>query len=95
MQLANKREDKDEVVIVLLNMLEVVTRDIMEDEVPSMLDSSHGGYTGIPEAMTPLDQQQQFFGALRFPVEPEAEAWREKVSFHAFLFCCSDMLCVH
>jgi hypothetical protein len=27
-------EDKDEVVIVLLNMLEIVTRDIMDDEVP-------------------------------------------------------------
>lgn len=34
LQKENKREDKDQVVIVLLNMLEVVTRDIMEDTVP-------------------------------------------------------------
>lgn len=30
----NKEEDKDQVVILLLDMLEVVTRDIMEDEGP-------------------------------------------------------------
>lgn len=30
----NKEEDKDQIVIVLLNMLEVVTRDIMDYEVP-------------------------------------------------------------
>ena len=29
----NKKEDKDQVVIVLLNMLEIVTRDILEEEV--------------------------------------------------------------
>lgn len=34
LQKENKKEDKDEVVIVLLNMLEVVTRDIMDDSVP-------------------------------------------------------------
>ncbi|XP_031373248.1 callose synthase 2-like [Punica granatum] len=77
--MTNKKEDKDQVVIVLLNMLEVVTRDIIEDEVPSMVDSSHGGYIGKPEAMTPLDQQHQFFGDLSFPVNPEAEAWKEKL----------------
>lgn len=82
-------------MIVLLDMLEVVTRDIMEDEVPSMLDSSHGGYTGRPEAMTPLDQQHKIFGKLNFPVNPETEAWREKVSFHASLFGSPDMLRVH
>ncbi|KAH9774697.1 callose synthase 2 [Citrus sinensis] len=77
--LANKKEDKDRVVIVLLNMLEVVTRDIMEDDVPSLLDSSHGGSYGKTEGMTPLDQQFHFFGALRFPVYPETEAWKEKI----------------
>jgi len=30
----NREEDKDQIVIVLLNMLEVVTRDIMDEEVP-------------------------------------------------------------
>lgn len=33
-QKENKKEDKDHVVILLLDMLEVVTRDIMEDSVP-------------------------------------------------------------
>ncbi|AAD30609.1 Highly similar to putative callose synthase catalytic subunit [Arabidopsis thaliana] len=33
--LENREEDKDQIVIVLLNMLELVTRDIMEEEVPS------------------------------------------------------------
>ncbi|KAJ4711705.1 Callose synthase [Melia azedarach] len=78
--LANKKEDKDQVVIVLLNMLEVVTRDIMEDEIPSLLDSSHGGGSyGKDEGMTPLDKQYHLFGALRFPVKPEKEAWKEKI----------------
>lgn len=34
LQRENKREDKDKVVIVLLNMLEIVTRDIIEDPIP-------------------------------------------------------------
>ena len=34
MQRENRKEDKDEVVIVLLNMLEIVTRDIMDDPIP-------------------------------------------------------------
>ncbi|KDP20385.1 hypothetical protein JCGZ_05268 [Jatropha curcas] len=76
--LANKKEDKDKVVILLLDMLEVVTRDIMEDEVPSLLESSHGGSYGKHEGMTPLDRQHQFFGELNFPV-PETEAWKEKI----------------
>ncbi|KAL3815028.1 hypothetical protein ACJIZ3_016296 [Penstemon smallii] len=77
----NKKEDKDQVVIVLLNMLEVVTRDIMEDTVPSLLESSHGGSYGMQmhEGMTPLDQQYQYFGTLRFPVTQDLEAWREKI----------------
>ncbi|GMP41984.1 hypothetical protein CsSME_00011891 [Camellia sinensis var. sinensis] len=75
----NRKEDKDEVVIVLLNILEVVTRDIMEDPVPSLLDSSLSGSYGMHEGMTPLDQQHQFFGALRFPVTEETEAWKEKI----------------
>uniref|UniRef100_A0AAU6MVS9 1,3-beta-glucan synthase n=1 Tax=Paeonia lactiflora TaxID=35924 RepID=A0AAU6MVS9_PAELC len=76
--LKNKKEDKDQVVIVLLDMLEVVTRDIMEDDVPSLIDSSHGGSHVRHEGMTPLDQQYQFFGALRFPVT-ETDAWKERI----------------
>ncbi|XP_065872528.1 callose synthase 2 [Euphorbia lathyris] len=76
--LKNDKDDKDKVVILLLDMLEVVTRDIMEDEVPSLLDSSHGGSYGKYEGMTPLDRQYQFFGVLNFPVL-ETEAWKEKI----------------
>ncbi|KAM7472441.1 hypothetical protein LguiA_010624 [Lonicera macranthoides] len=76
----NKKEDKDEVVIVLLDMLEVVTRDIMEDPLPSLLDSSHGASHVTNEGMTPLDQQYQFFGDLRFPVKEDVEAWTEKIT---------------
>ncbi|KAL5549544.1 hypothetical protein UlMin_004775 [Ulmus minor] len=77
--LENKSEDKDEVAIVLLNMLEIVTRDIMEDEAPSLLESSHGGSYGIDEGMAPLDQQYKLFGALNFPVTSESDAWKEKI----------------
>ncbi|XP_030967643.1 callose synthase 2-like [Quercus lobata] len=78
--LENKKEDKDQVVIVLLNMLEIVTRDILEDEVISLVESSHGGgYHGKDEGMKPLDQQYQFFGELGFPVKRETEAWKEKI----------------
>ncbi|KAL6575472.1 Callose synthase 2 [Orobanche hederae] len=75
----NRKEDKDQVVIVLLNMLEVVTRDIMEDSVPSLLESTHVGSYGMHQGMTPLDQQYQYFGTLHFPVTEETEAWKEKI----------------
>ncbi|XP_055960486.1 callose synthase 1-like isoform X2 [Mercurialis annua] len=75
--LENKKEDKDKVVILLLDMLEVVTRDIMDDEFPSLLESSHGGSYGKHEEMT-LNRQYQFFGMLKYPV-PETEAWKEKI----------------
>ncbi|KAM1064683.1 hypothetical protein TB2_028228 [Malus domestica] len=76
----NKQEDKDQVVIVLLNMLEVVTRDIMEDEIPNLLDSSHGSY-GKDEGMTPLDQRDTYFGELNFPfqVSTKTADWKEKI----------------
>ncbi|KAL7158229.1 hypothetical protein ABFS83_02G128600 [Erythranthe nasuta] len=75
----NKKEDKDKVVIVLLNMLEVVTRDILDDTVPSLQESSHGGSYGMHQGMMPLDQQYQYFGTLHFPVTEETEAWKEKI----------------
>ncbi|CAM8969696.1 unnamed protein product [Rhodiola kirilowii] len=75
--LENKKEDKDQVVIVLLDMLEVTIRDIMEDAVPSLLDSSHGGYYSKDEGMT-LHDEKYLFGAIDFPI-PETEAWREKI----------------
>ncbi|KAK7323905.1 hypothetical protein VNO77_27407 [Canavalia gladiata] len=77
--LDNKMEDKDQIVILLLDMLEIVTRDIMEGDVEGLLDSSHGGSYGKDERLTPLDQQYQFFGKLQFPVQTEIEAWTEKI----------------
>ncbi|XP_073029043.1 callose synthase 1-like [Primulina eburnea] len=78
----NRRDDKDkdEIVIVLLDMLEVVTRDILDDFVPSLLESSHGGSYGMYQGMMPLDQQQQYFKTLRFPVTEDLEAWKEKIN---------------
>ncbi|KAL7202962.1 hypothetical protein ACSBR1_034419 [Camellia fascicularis] len=78
--LENKQEDRDQVVIIFQDMLEVVTRDILkEDHISSLVDSIHGG--SGHEGMTPLDQQYQLFasdGAIRFPLE-ETEAWKEKI----------------
>uniref|UniRef100_A0A2P2MMM1 1,3-beta-glucan synthase n=1 Tax=Rhizophora mucronata TaxID=61149 RepID=A0A2P2MMM1_RHIMU len=76
--LENKPEDRDQVVILFQDMLEVVTRDIMPED--SWVDSIHGvsGYEG----MTPIEHQKyQLFassGAIQFPVEP-TEAWKEKI----------------
>ncbi|XP_019187117.1 PREDICTED: callose synthase 2-like [Ipomoea nil] len=73
----NEEEKKDQLVIVLLDMLEVVTRDIMQDYVPSLLESSHGGFGH--EEMTPLSEHNQFFRDLKFPVTEETESWKEKI----------------
>ncbi|KAK1390765.1 1,3-beta-glucan synthase [Heracleum sosnowskyi] len=76
----NKREDRDQVVILFQDMLEVVTRDIMmEDHISGLVDSIHGG--SGQEGMTPLDQQHQLFasaGAIKFPTR-QSEAWKEKI----------------
>jgi callose synthase len=76
--LDNKPEDRDQVVILFQDMLEVVSRDIMEDAIPSLDNNGGLGYEGI----TPLDQQYQLFasaGAIIFPA-PESEAWKEKIN---------------
>ncbi|KAI6669498.1 hypothetical protein NL676_004383 [Syzygium grande] len=79
--LHNKPEDRDEVVILFQDMLEVVTRDIMmEDQISSLVDSIHGG-SGHEEIL-PIEQQYQLFasaGAIKFPIEPQTEAWKEKI----------------
>ncbi|CAJ2631133.1 unnamed protein product [Trifolium pratense] len=79
--LDNKLEDRDQVVILFQDMLEVVTRDIMmEDHIFSLVDSIHGG--SGHEGMLLLEQQHQLFaseGAIRFPIEPVTEAWTEKI----------------
>ncbi|KAI9398701.1 hypothetical protein POPTR_003G214200v4 [Populus trichocarpa] len=76
----NRPEDRDQVVILFQDMLEVVTRDIMEDQISSLVDSIPDG-SGY-EGMKPLEQQYQLFasaGAIKFPIEPETEAWKEKI----------------
>ncbi|XP_042488374.1 callose synthase 3-like isoform X2 [Macadamia integrifolia] len=77
----NKDEDREKVVICFQDMLEVVTRDIMEDQISSFQEPSHSGSYGRQEGMTPHDQQKQLFaspGAIRFPIE-DTEAWKEKI----------------
>ncbi|XP_057954435.1 callose synthase 3 [Malania oleifera] len=78
--LENKQEDKDQVVILFQDMLEVATKDIMmEDQDSSWLDSTHGG--SGHEGMTPLDHHIQLFasdGAINFPIDA-SEAWKEKI----------------
>ncbi|KAI9094765.1 hypothetical protein K1719_026571 [Acacia pycnantha] len=78
--LTNNANERDQVVILFQDMLEVVTRDIMmEDHIFSVVDSIHGG--SGHEGLLPLERQdQQLFaseGAIRFPIEPN-EAWTEK-----------------
>lgn len=78
--LANKAEDRERVVILFQDMLEVVTRDIMEDPISSLLDSVHGG-SGHDERMDFDRNKYQLFaqsGAINFPLE-QTEAWKEKI----------------
>ncbi|KAJ0968856.1 hypothetical protein J5N97_021733 [Dioscorea zingiberensis] len=79
--MANKAEERGEVVILLQDMLEVVTKDIMDEQFSGLLDSSHGGSYGKHEGMaTSSDPEFQLFlspGAIKFP-RPESDAWTEK-----------------
>ncbi|KAJ1383229.1 Glycosyl transferase, family 48 [Sesbania bispinosa] len=83
--LENNPKDRDQVVILFQDMLEVVTRDIMmedQDHIFSLVDSSHGG--SGHEGMLPLEPepQHQLFaseGAIRFPIQPLTAAWTEKI----------------
>ncbi|XP_047089291.1 callose synthase 3-like [Lolium rigidum] len=78
-----RNDDKDRVAVIKIfqDMLEVVTRDIMEDQLPSILESSHGGSYRRPEGLTTWDQEYQLFqpsGAIKFPLQV-TDAWIEKV----------------
>ncbi|KAJ0083727.1 hypothetical protein Patl1_29895 [Pistacia atlantica] len=76
--LDNKQEDKDQVVISFQDMLEVVSRDIMmEDEISSLFDSTHGGHGH--EEMVPQYQLFASGGAIMFPINSVTEAWKEKI----------------
>ncbi|KAI3697348.1 hypothetical protein L6452_30307 [Arctium lappa] len=75
----NDKSDKDDVEIVLLNMLEVVTRDmIVNESISSLTESSHGGSYGNPEGLQDK-HYQKFFGDLNFPVTRETGPWKEKI----------------
>ncbi|GJM97378.1 hypothetical protein PR202_ga14300 [Eleusine coracana subsp. coracana] len=89
----NKEEDLGQVVILFQDMLEVVTRDIMEEEqLGGVLESIHGGSYRRHEGITPLDQQDQLFAkAIKFPVE-ESNAWTEKIKRLHLLLTVKDVL---
>lgn len=71
-------------------LVKVCTMTILLIYINSLVDSTHGGAYGVNEVMKPLDQQYQFFGAIRFPVTEETEAWKEKVRA-----ICSWYFCMH
>ncbi|GMY16153.1 callose synthase 3 isoform X2 [Fagus crenata] len=83
--LVNKPEDRDQVVILFQDMLEVVTRDIMmedqdQDQISSWAESIHTGPEH--EGMNQFENKYQLFaseGAIKFPIEPATEAWKEKI----------------
>jgi callose synthase len=75
----NNKEDQGQVIILFQDMLEVVTRDIMDEQLSGLLESVHGGNNRRYEGITPLDQQDQLFTkAIDFPVK-ESHAWTEKI----------------
>ncbi|GLU19453.1 hypothetical protein SLE2022_357040 [Rubroshorea leprosula] len=78
--LKNNPDDRNEVVILFQDMLEVVTRDMMEDQVSSLVESIHAfGHEG----MTLHAEQYQLFassGAISFPINPLTEPWKEKIN---------------
>ncbi|XP_059429672.1 callose synthase 3 [Corylus avellana] len=79
--LTNKEDDWEKVVFLFQDMLEVVTRDMMEDQISSLVESIHGGPGN--DGLTPLDQAYQLFasaGAIKFPIERVTEAWTEKIN---------------
>ncbi|KAK1420284.1 hypothetical protein QVD17_21754 [Tagetes erecta] len=74
----NEASDKDNMAIVILDMLEVVNRDILVLDEPdsSILETSHGGSYGVREAIAPENMP---FADLNFPVTIETEAWKKKI----------------
>uniref|UniRef100_A0ACD5VE27 Uncharacterized protein n=1 Tax=Avena sativa TaxID=4498 RepID=A0ACD5VE27_AVESA len=77
----NNKEDQGQVIILFQDMLEVVTRDIMEEQLSGLLETVHGGNNRKHEGITPLDQQEQeqlFTKAIEFPVK-KSHAWSEKI----------------
>ncbi|KAJ4776414.1 glucan synthase-like 3 [Rhynchospora pubera] len=76
----NNKDDVGQVIIFFQDMLEVVTRDIMDEQLSGLLDSVQGGSNRTHGGITPLDQQDQLFTkAIKFPVD-ETDAWKEKIN---------------
>ncbi|XP_078440418.1 callose synthase 3-like [Wolffia australiana] len=77
--LKNDAEDKDQVVLLFQDMLEVAAKDILEDELSSISDSYHGE-TYVTEDVAELSKGQLFAfqKSLKFPLE-HSEAWTEKI----------------
>ncbi|CAM0870224.1 unnamed protein product [Alopecurus aequalis] len=78
-----KNDDEDRVAVIKIfqDMLEVVTKDIMEDQLFSILESNNGGSYRRPEGMTTLNHEYELFqrsGAIKFPLQA-TDAWLEKV----------------
>ncbi|GJV43514.1 callose synthase 3 [Tanacetum coccineum] len=71
--LTNKQEDRDVVVKIFQDLIEVMIIDVMKDQFPNL----HG-----PILYEGTDQHVQLFehaGAIMFPT-PESEAWKEKIN---------------
>lgn len=77
----NREDERDQVIILIQDMFEVATKDILEEE-SGEFESTHGNSFGKIEGMTPLAQQdKQLFAspeAIKFPIAPK-EAWQEKL----------------
>ncbi|CAL5059049.1 unnamed protein product [Urochloa decumbens] len=78
----NDEKDRRAVIKIFQDMLEVVTRDIFEDQL-SILESSHGASYRMNEGKTTWDREYQLFqpsGAIKFPLKVTAtDAWLEKI----------------
>uniref|UniRef100_A0A803KLY9 1,3-beta-glucan synthase n=1 Tax=Chenopodium quinoa TaxID=63459 RepID=A0A803KLY9_CHEQI len=72
--LNNKKEERDQVVLHFQDMFEVVTTDIMED--PSVIEEVQETSNNSGMASFELFARE---GAIRFPIEPVTEAWKEKI----------------
>ncbi|KAH9303988.1 hypothetical protein KI387_008392, partial [Taxus chinensis] len=75
--LLNNDENKSHAVILLQDMLEVVTRDMFEDEM-DYLDPSHGSHSRQDYGTTGQNKSQLFAsdGAVNFPT---TYAWMEQI----------------
>ncbi|KAE8718759.1 Callose synthase 4 [Hibiscus syriacus] len=85
--LDNKPDERGQVVLCFQDMLEIVTKDIMAEEEFSSLEHGGSGHDGMNiDPLHPLfdpkklDQLFASSGAIKFPINPFTEAWREKIN---------------